>query len=76
MLSDKKTGTTYRLTGANVREYVWRNVRMAAVSVLEALAVIGFFLGAFLLYRRPARRRRDRGAAGRTGGRPRQRDPR
>ena len=25
---------------------------LAAVSVLEALAVIGFFLGAFLLYRR------------------------
>ena len=25
---------------------------MAAVSVLEALAVIGFFLGAFMLYRR------------------------
>ena len=25
---------------------------MAAVSVLESLAVIGFFLGAFLLYRR------------------------
>jgi hypothetical protein len=25
---------------------------MAAVSVLEALAVIGFFLGAFLIYRR------------------------
>ena len=25
---------------------------MAAVSVLEAVAVIGFFLGAFLLYRR------------------------
>ena len=28
---------------------------MAAVSVLEALAIIGFFLGAFLLYRRIAR---------------------
>ena len=27
---------------------------MAAVSLLEALAVIGFFLGAFLLYRRIA----------------------
>lgn len=27
-LSDKKTGTTYRLTGANVRAYVWRNVRI------------------------------------------------
>jgi len=27
-LSDKKTGTTYRLTGGNVREYVWRNVRI------------------------------------------------
>ena len=28
---------------------------MAAVSVLEALAVIGFFLGGFLLYRRIVR---------------------
>ena len=27
-LSDRKTGTTYRLTGANVRTYVWRNVRI------------------------------------------------
>jgi hypothetical protein len=27
-LSDTKTGTTYRLTGANVRAYVWRNVRI------------------------------------------------
>jgi hypothetical protein len=27
-LSDKSTGTTYRLTGANVRAYVWRNVRI------------------------------------------------
>lgn len=27
-LSDTKTGTKYRLTGANVRAYVWRNVRI------------------------------------------------
>ena len=27
-LSDTKTGTNYRLTGANVRAYVWRNVRI------------------------------------------------
>ena len=27
-LSDTKTGTIYRLTGANVRAYVWRNVRI------------------------------------------------
>jgi hypothetical protein len=27
-LSDSKTGTTYRLSGANVKAYVWRNVRI------------------------------------------------
>ena len=27
-LSHTKTGTTYRLTGANVKAYVWRNVRI------------------------------------------------
>ena len=27
-LSDTKTGTQYRLTGANVKVYVWRNVRI------------------------------------------------
>jgi hypothetical protein len=27
-LSDRNTGTTYRLTGANVKAYVWRNVRI------------------------------------------------
>jgi hypothetical protein len=27
-LADPKTGATYRLTGANVKSYVWRNVRI------------------------------------------------
>src|SRR5689334_16142014 len=27
-LTDPKTGATYRLTGANVKSYVWRNVRI------------------------------------------------
>ena len=28
MLSDTKTGTTYRLIGANLKAYMWRNVRI------------------------------------------------
>lgn len=35
-LSDKTTGSTYRLTGANVRSYVWRNVRIVGGLVPSA----------------------------------------
>jgi hypothetical protein len=35
-LSDNKTGATYHLTGANVKAYVWRNVRIVGGLVPSA----------------------------------------
>jgi hypothetical protein len=35
-LSDKATGSTYRLTGGNVKSFVWRNVRIVGGLVPSA----------------------------------------